>query len=639
MKKIGLLFVLLSMVLPIGNSCRKDFLEISPGGILDQYKLANERGIEALLVGAYSMLDGVSSTTGGWEAASSNWLFGSIRGMEANIGSDAGDQTDIGAIQNFRETANHSYLNPRWKSIYEAVARCNSTVMIINKAIAEGNISSEMADVYMKQARCLRGWFHFEAWRMWKMVPYLNENTDPAKVTNTEDVRPMIIADLSEGISLPDNMGLIGKFNGTVSKVLLAKALMQMNNDYAGALPLLISARSGTKPDGSPIGLAPTYGEIFDIVNRNGVEAVYTVQYSVNDGSGGYNGGMGEVLNFPYKPGVSPSGCCGFFQPTQEFVNSFTTLDGLPLLDYRYNSLKYQNLRDQGVPGGNEWDSLKSYDRYPYYEWDPNYFPGHQGCTVYDPARPFTDMAYVSKIFNNSGNNPLKSKDTWTLKWVEDNFKAVDPRLDWTVGRRGIPYWDWGVHTGSDWIRDQSYGGPYSPKKQVYKKSDVGKYTETGNWTTGFTANGYRMIRYADILLMTAECQIETGDLTAALANINLVRMRAANPGGFVKESDGKTPAALYDIKPYPSFPDQEYARKALRMERKLELGMEGHRWFDLNRWGITVEELNRAIAYERKMPWGRNLYWSAVAGPEDVTYPIPQQQIDLSRGTLVQNR
>ena len=72
---------------------------------------------------------------------------------------------------------------------------------------------------------------------------------------------------------------------------------------------------------------------------------------------------------------------------------------------------------------------------------------------------------------------------------------GLDPRLDWSVGRRGIPYWDWGRHTGGDWIRDPTYAGPYSPKKQVYKKSQEGIYTEVGNWTSGYTANGYRMIR------------------------------------------------------------------------------------------------------------------------------------------------
>jgi hypothetical protein len=148
------------------------------------------------------------------------------------------------------------------------------------------------------------------------------------------------------------------------------------------------------------------------------------------------------------------------------------------------------------------------------------------------------------------------------------------------------------------------------------------------------------MIRYADVLLLLAECQIETGDLTGALTNINSIRARAANPDGFVKEADGVTNAANYSVTEYPSFPDADFARKALRMERKLELGMEGHRYFDLNRWGNTVEELTRVLNYEKTTPWGGSMYGSwTVVGPEDVTYPIPQRQIDLSNGNLVQNR
>lgn len=620
------------------SDCSDNFLDIRPAGDINQFVLANEKGINTLLVGAYSMLDGVSAQFG-WGSASSNWVFGSIRGMEANKGADAGDESpDLSAIQNFSETSDiweASYLNVKWREVYEAVSRCNSVILVINQALADDNITQSQADLFMEQARALRGWYHFEAWRMWAKIPYVDEITDINKVTNKEDIRDKIVADLTEGTKLPDNMGAVGRFNGTVSKVLLAKALVQMNHNYAEALTLLQSAKSGTKPNGEPIGLAPTFGEIFDVTNRNGIEAVYTVQTSVNDGSGGYNGGYGEVLNFPYKlNGGGPAGCCGFFQPTQEFVNSFRTdASGLPLLDFSYNLPSNADLRDQGILGGNLWNSEKTYNLRPYW-WEED-----DACTAYDPAHPYTDLAFVTLIDNNKGNNPLTSPDAWKLIWTEDNSKPVDPRLDWTVGRRGIPYWDWGTHTGSDWIRDQAYAGPYSPKKMVYKKSQEGIYTDVTSWTSGFTANGYRMIRFADVLLLLAECQIETGDLEGALTNINLVRARASNPAGFVKEADGVTNAANYQISTYPSFPDQDYARKALYMERKLELGQEGHRWFDLNRWGITVTELNRALAYEKTTPWGNWLYHDAIVGPEDVTYPIPQIQIDLSNKRLVQNR
>jgi hypothetical protein len=581
MKKNRILLIVVIATLGIVGACKKDFLTSTPKGSLDQTVLANEKGLNYLLVGAYSMLDGVSSSFG-WEAASSNWVYGDIRGLVGNKGTDAGDQPDINPLQSYTETATNPYLNVKWRAVYDAISRCNSLIVTTALALENGTITQEQATSYVKQARALRGWYHFEAWRMWEKVPYVDETTDQSTLGNEEDVRDKILADLTEGTTLPNNMGAVGKFNGTVSKILLAKALMQMKKDYATALPLLNDAKNGTKPDGAAIGLAPTYGEVFDIVNRNAIESVYTVQYSVNDGSGGWNAGWGEVLNFPYKSGGSPGGCCGFFQATQEFVNSFRTSGGLPLLDNTYNNSPVAS--DQGIA----------------------------------PGQPFTE-------------------DTGPL----------DPRLDWSVGRRGIPYWDWGIHTGQDWIRDQSYAGPYSPKKQVYKKSQEGQYTEVGNWTSGWTANGYRMIRYADVLLLIAECQIETNDLSGARTNINLVRARAANPAGFVKEEDGVTPAANYVINQYPAsgapFDSQENARLALRMERKLELGMEGHRWFDLNRWGITVAELNRALTYEKTTPWGKGsaMYnaGTATVGPEDVTFPIPQRQIDLMGGRLVQNR
>ena len=581
MKKLGIKIFTLVFILSMVNGCGDDFLKVNPKGDLSKSVLANADGIDALLIGAYAMLDGTAAWSFGWQAASSNWVFGSIRGLEANKGTDSGDQPDINPIQTFSETATNPYLNVKWRSVYEAVQRCNSVISVAKDALESGTIDQAQFDNFVLQARALRGWFHFEAYRMWKKIPYVDEETDPATVTNSEDAIPKIIADLQEGTKLPNDMKQVGRFNGTVAKILLAKVYMQIG-DYAKALPLLKDAeQNGTKPNGEAIGLAPTYGEVFDIENRNGIEAIYTVQYSVNDGSGGWNGGWGEVLNFPYKGGGgSPGGCCGFFQPTQEFVNSFRTNGGLPLLDNSYNNDPVLN--DQGLTSN-----------------DPTY--------VEDPG-------------------------------------PLDPRLDWSVGRRGIPYWDWGDHTGEDWIRLQSYAGPYSPKKQVYKKSQQGTFTEVGSWTSGWTANGYRLIRYADLLLMIAECEIKANsDLDAARDLINQVRRRAANPDGFVKEADGVTPAANYVIAEYPSsgypFDTEENAMKALMMERKLELGMEGHRWFDLNRWGITQQELNRALAYEKTMPWGPAMYGDATVGPEDSTYPIPQRQIDLSLGNLVQNR
>jgi hypothetical protein len=146
------------------------------------------------------------------------------------------------------------------------------------------------------------------------------------------------------------------------------------------------------------------------------------------------------------------------------------------------------------------------------------------------------------------------------------------------------------------------------------------------------------MIRYADVLLLKAECEAWTGTDDLGLGEVNAVRARAANPDGFVKEADGTTPAANYVIGLYPAFPDQMFAKKAIMFERRLELGQEGHRYYDLQRWNLVVSELNRILAYEKTMPWGFH-HFPATVGPEDVNYPIPQRQIDLSKGMLIQNR
>jgi starch-binding outer membrane protein, SusD/RagB family len=118
---------------------------------------------------------------------------------------------------------------------------------------------------------------------------------------------------------------------------------------------------------------------------------------------------------------------------------------------------------------------------------------------------------------------------------------------------------------------------------------------------------------------------------------VNLIRERAANPAGFVKKSDG-TNAANYVVSPYLApFASQDDARKAVRFERKLELALEGHRFYDLVRWGIAKAELDPYLAYEAaKIP----SHFAGATFTEKHQYlPIPQRQIDLQgKDVLTQN-
>jgi hypothetical protein len=193
------------------------------------------------------------------------------------------------------------------------------------------------------------------------------------------------------------------------------------------------------------------------------------------------------------------------------------------------------------------------------------------------------------------------------------------------VGRRGIPYLDWGQHPGRSWIRDASWGGPYSPKKNVYYKEDVSNNYQPGTWGQATSSLNINLVRFADVLLWAAETEAELGNLTKSLEYVNQVRARAANEEGFVRNADG-TPAANYKISPYPSFPGKEYALQAIQFERKLELAMEGHRHFDLVRWGIAAPVLNAYLAGEvNNIP---HLQGATFDAGKDEYYPKPANYV-----------
>jgi starch-binding outer membrane protein, SusD/RagB family len=261
--------------------------------------------------------------------------------------------------------------------------------------------------------------------------------------------------------------------------------------------------------------------------------------------------------------------------------------------------------------------------------------------SIVDPTHPKSE-AVIYVATDKPGNlnvHPLTptTPAKWTLKFEEPRGN-LDPRLDWTVGRRGIPYLDWGVHPGKAYVRDQAYGGPYSPKKHVMYRSDVGTNTFAGN--PRLNANNYRMIRYAHVLLWLAEIEAKIGDPELARGYVNQIRARAANPVGFVTDASG-APAANYVINPYTTaWTDRVMALKAVQFEQRLEFAMEGHRRFDLVRWNIADVVLNAYYAEEgNKRGYLKGVQF--VKGKHEY-FPIPLQEILNSQidgvATLTQN-
>ena len=254
---------------------------------------------------------------------------------------------------------------------------------------------------------------------------------------------------------------------------------------------------------------------------------------------------------------------------------------------------------------------------------------------------PLLDSYAATDVASDYGINSDEAFDPHT--------GPLDPRIDYTIGRRGIDYNGFGLNPGKAWIRANftDISGPYLPKKNMYQASEVGDNRGIGGWGSDWSGINYNIMRFADVLLMAAEAAVEqpSPNLPMALDYVNRVRNRAKNMS-YVQALDANnnpipdTDAANYQIEPYASFPDPDFARKAVRFERRLEFGMEGHRLFDLRRWGNTEQTINSYIQNEGE-DFDQSNYdskFGTYQSPKHDLFPIPINAIDQSGGVLEQN-
>lgn len=327
--------------------------------------------------------------------------------------------------------------------------------------------------------------------------------------------------------------------------------------------------------------LMANYYDCFNPAKNNNEEAIWQNEVAVNVSGAGYDRSQrGFDLSFPNAPDQPNLSGAGFCQPTFDLVNAYQT-------------------DEQGLP--------------------------------------MVDTYFMHDFKNDMG---IKSSETFEA----DRTTPVDPRLDWVVGRRGVPYHDWGLHPGENWIRDQVSAGPYNQKKFVILRSQLSKYAYDN--IAKFNSLNFNIIRYAQVLLWAAECEVEVGEPEKARAYVNQIRARARD-GYYVRLGedapfgDGE-PAANYKIDEYKDSwagKDKDWLRKRVRFEERLELALEGHFFFDLVRWDIAEEYINAYIERERK----HIAYLDeAVFDKNHRYYAIPLIEIDRSykdgKPTLTQN-
>lgn len=577
------------------SSCGDSFLVLDPAGSVSEGTLTTESGIDMVLTGAYASLNGMHQTSWMGYGALSNYCFGDVAGADANKGSQSSDQSDFTAIEVYQFDASNSYISGKWAGCYEAIKRCNNVLDMLTKADIPN------AAVVEAQAKFIKGVWEFELIRMFgAAIPYVSledyqASTDP-QVSNVDEsgnyvyIWNLVEQDLKDAAAaLPETWGAgnYGRATKWMAKAMLAKLYLYWSspfngknatadhwNDCKSLLDEIIA--NGVDAKGQKYKLADTYEELFNDATTSDWtgESVFDVQLSIS--------GTQTATNQPvYSPAIGMAGALGlggwgFYQPTYEFVNSFMVDDnGLPLADY-------------------------------------------------------TSKDVLTKLVDG---DPVTDLDT-----------PVDPRLDYCAGRFGVPYLDYGIPTGlNGWVRDYTNGGLYVNKKYQHAKAARGSTAVAT--AVGSNAANYHVIRFADILLMRAEVAIHENDLAKAQELINQVRARAGK--SFVKNPDaGKTmtvvggattagAAGTYKIGVYTTpFASQAEAWTALKREMRAEFGMEGHRWFDIARWGEAAKVLNDYRAFEGQFFPGK---FGNVYNENWVTFPIPVTTIQAAMGRIVQ--
>ena len=614
MKRIGIkyiIFLALPIVAVVLYSCHK-YLNKPVVGAETAAGLASKAGVDGILIGAYSMLDGYASggTYNGnsftsWETSTTNWVYGGVASDDAYKGSNTTDQPNLAPIANHSVDGSDEFLEEKYAFCYNAIQRANDVIREL-PLVKDGSVTPAFAAEETAEAQFLRGVFHLEAAKCFRNVPYVGAQityvaNNYQALGNPGPIWDSIEADFTAAMAvLPPSQSDKGRANKYAAEAFLAKAYM-FDHQYAKALPLLTDLiTNGQTSSGVKYALGP-FSDNFDAAHRNNPEGVFQVQMTVNDGSGGQNSDQGDILNFAAGP---YTGCCGFYQPSYTLGNAFKTdVNGLPMF--------------QIDPGTG----------YPLYNVTP--LKTDHGLGANDPFTPPTDN--------------------------------LDPRIDWTLGRRGIPYLDWGLCGGEQWSRGDVVA--YNPIKNVFWHYDMGSTTDplAQGWAANQgTSTNYNMIRFADVILWRAEVYVETSQLALAEADVNTVRNRmAAHPEywvhTYVDNSDPSkgfttTPAANYKIGLYTgqfTANGQSYARNAVEMERQLELAMEGHRFFDLQRYdglyggpqakGYMAGVINAFIKADTRIS-NPVLNGHTFTANRNELYPIPTKFIDLQPTVMKQN-
>lgn len=568
MKTIKYLFIFL----PLLVSCNSILDDQIPQGTLSDEQVKDPTNAEAMVVSAYAIFttaEDINSSFSMW-----NYDVRSDDAYKGGNGTSDGDVFHQLEIQQGVLTTNWN-LNDIWERLYNSISRVNTAIALLN----ECDDSFTMKKQRLAEMKFLRAYGHFLLKRLFKKIPFVIDenltydeynNLSNTSYTNDEGWQ-VIIDDLMEAYNtLPEKQADKGRPTKAAAAAFLAKVYLYKayHQDDANSNQVtsinkedLEKVIEFTNPS-----LYANYGLESDIHNNfrpeeqfeNGIESIWAIQYSRNDGStyGNLNWSYGLIP--PNLTGATDGGC-DFYKPSQNLVNAFHTgSDGLPLL------------------------------------------------------KTFNDKDY---------------------DMANDN---ADPRLFLTVGMPGLPYMfnaNYIMNQTSLWSRSNGLYGYYVTLKQNVDPALIGEYLIKGSY---WASSMNRIVfRYADVLLERAEAYAQLGQTEQAINLVNQIRSRAASSTQMISSYPSRYGVKMYISNYHGSFSKND-AVEIVKMERRLELGMESERFFDLVRWGEAAAVLNKYYSEEID---NCAIYKDAhFTINKDEYLPIPFKQLSASNGNYTQN-
>lgn len=570
MKKI--LYSVLTVLALVGTTSCSDFLDDQkPQGVLDSDMVKEPSNVDNLVISAYA----VFTTAEDVNSSFSMWNF-DVRSDDAYKGGNGTSDGDVFhqlEIEQGVLTTNWN-INDMWVRLYNCISRVNSAISVLETT----SDSYQLKDQRLGEMKFLRAYAHFLLKRLYKNIPFIMDanlkqedyNTLSNTEFNNDEGWQQIINDVEYAYSvLPVKQTDKGRPSKAAAAAFLTKAYLykayrqddpSSNQVTSINREDLLKVIEYSNPDIYSAGgfdLEADFHNNFrpETQYENGVESIWAMQYSINDGTKNGNLNWSYGLIVPNIPGVTDGGC-DFYKPSQNLVNAYRTdADGHPFID----------------------------------------------------------------TFNN--------KDY-------DLTQDADPRLFLTVGLTGLPYEfnsKYMMDASSTWSRSNGLYGYYVTLKQNVDP-DCG-YLVKGSWWG--TPMNRIVFRYADVLLERAEAYAQLNETGEAIKLVNKIRLRAKQSTGMIANYPSDY-GVKFNISTYNGSYSQEDALKIVKMERRLEMGMESERFFDLVRWGEAEKVLNKYFAEETN---NCSIYGDAHFTADKNEYlPIPFSQVAASDGHYTQN-